>query len=230
MSVEGTSRHMPLTVLIADDEPGIRLAVTDYLEAAGYTVIAAATGKQAWQLVQQYRPHLLMTDIRMPQMDGYELVRLVRQQPAFRLLPVIFLTECAETPARIRGYQLGCDSYLAKPFNLEELGAVVRNLLDRAQIVQTELQAVSHTIPSRESVDAALVSALELTQREQQVLSLLTDGLSNAQIGEQLHLSPRTVEKYVSKLLQKTETHNRADIVRFAMENHLISSTHPDDR
>lgn len=219
---------MPLTVMIADDEPGIRLAVTDYLEAAGYTVIAAATGQQAWQLVQQYRPHLLVTDIRMPQMDGYELVRLVRQQPAFRLLPVIFLTECSETPDRIRGYQLGCDSYLAKPFNLEELRAVIRNLLDRAQIVQTELQAVSHTIPSRESVDEALVSALELTQREQQVLVLLTDGLSNAQIGEQLHLSPRTVEKYVSKLLQKTETHNRADIVRFAMENHLVGSTHAD--
>lgn len=219
---------MPLTVLIVDDEPGIRLAVTDYLEAAGYTVIPAATGKQAWQLVQQYRPHLLVTDIRMPQMDGYELVRLVRQQPAFRLLPVIFLTECAQTQERIRGYQLGCDSYLAKPFNLEELSAVVRNLLDRAQIVQTELQAVSHAIPSRESVDAAFVSALDLTQREQQVLQLLTEGLSNAQIGEHLHLSPRTVEKYVSKLLQKTETNNRAEIVRFAMEHHLVGAINSD--
>lgn len=228
MPAKRTGPYMPLTVLIVDDEPGIRLAVTDYLQAIGYTVISAGTGKQGWQLVQQYRPHLLVTDIRMPQMDGYELVRLVRQQPAFRLLPVIFLTECADTQERIHGYQLGCDSYLAKPFNLEELGAVVRNLLDRAQIVQTELQTVSHAIPSRESVDAALVSALDLTQREQQVLLLLTDGLSNVQIGEQLHLSPRTIEKYVSKLLQKTETNNRADIVRFAMENHLVEFTHAD--
>ncbi|WP_299410376.1 response regulator transcription factor [Acaryochloris sp. IP29b_bin.148] len=213
---------MPLTLLIVDDEPGIRLAVTDYLEAAGYVVLAAATGQQAWQMVQQYRPHLLVTDIRMPQMDGYELVRRVRQQPAFRLLPVIYLTEYSDTQQRIRGYQTGCDAYLAKPFNLEELAAVVRNLLDRAQIIQTELQVVSHNAPGLESADPAVVSALDLTQREQQVLSLLTEGLSNAQIGEQLHLSPRTVEKYVSKLLQKTETSNRAEIVRFAMDHHLL--------
>lgn len=219
---------MPLTVLIVDDEPGIRLAVTDYLEAVGYTVIAAATGKQAWQLVQQYRPHLLVTDIRMPQMDGYELVKLVRQQPAFRLLPVIYLTECSQTQERIRGYKLGCDAFLGKPFNLEELAVVIRNLLDRAQIVQTEIQAVSQTTPSRESVDTAFISALDLTQREQQVLLLLTEGLSNAQIGEQLHLSPRTVEKYVSKLLQKTETSNRAEIVRFAMEHHLLGAIEDD--
>ncbi|WP_299487491.1 response regulator transcription factor [Acaryochloris sp. IP29b_bin.137] len=219
---------MPLTLLIVDDEPGIRLAVTDYLEAAGYVVLAAATGQQAWQMVQQYRPHLLVTDIRMPQMDGYELVRLVRQQPAFRLLPVIYLTEYSDTEQRIRGYQTGCDAYLAKPFNLEELAAVVRNLLDRAQIVQTELQAVSHTVSGLEAADAAVVSALDLTQREQQVLALLTEGLSNAQIGEQLHLSPRTVEKYVSKLLQKTETSNRAEIVRFAMEHHLLGAIDAD--
>lgn len=215
---------MPLTVLIVDDEPGIRLAVTDYLEAVGYTVISAATGKQAWQLVQQYRPHLLVTDIRMPQMDGYELVKLVRQQPAFRLLPVIYLTECSQTQERIRGYKLGCDAYLAKPFNLEELAAVIRNLLDRVQIVQTEIQAVSQATPSREPVDTALINALDLTQREQQVLRLLMEGLSNAQIGEQLHLSSRTVEKYVSKLLQKTETSNRAEIVRFAMEHNLLGA------
>ncbi|ABW28096.1 response regulator transcription factor [Acaryochloris marina] len=219
---------MPLTVLIVDDEPGIRLAVTDYLEAVGYTVISAATGKQAWQLVQQYRPHLLVTDIRMPQMDGYELVKLVRQQPAFRLLPVIYLTECSQTQERIRGYKLGCDAYLAKPFNLEELAAVIRNLLDRVQIVQTEIQAVSQATPSREPVDTALINALDLTQREQQVLRLLMEGLSNAQIGEQLHLSSRTVEKYVSKLLQKTETSNRAEIVRFAMEHNLLGAIEND--
>lgn len=217
---------MPLTVLIVDDEPGIRLAVTDYLEAAGYAVIAAATGKQAWQLVQQYRPHLMVTDIRMPQMDGYDLVKQVRQQPTFRLLPVIFLTECKQTQERIRGYQLGCDAYLAKPFNLDELGAVIRNLLDRSQIVQAELQTLSRSFSRQEDADMALINALDLTHREQEVLILLTDGLSNAQIGEHLHLSPRTVEKHVSKLLQKTETHNRADIVRFAIANHLVGSTH----
>jgi len=63
---------------------------------------------------------------------------------------------------------------------------------------------------------------LQLTNREQGVLRLLSDGLSNAQIGDRLHLSPRTIEKYVSNLLRKTETSNRAELVRFAMDHHLV--------
>ena len=97
------------------------------------------------------------------------------------------------------------------------MGAIIRNLLDRAQIVQTELQ-VQAQVPQTADL------SLDLTSREQQVLVLLTEGLSNAHIGEHLHLSPRTIEKYVSKLLQKTETSNRAEIVRFALDHHLVES------
>ncbi len=214
---------MPLSVLVVDDDPAIRLAVTDYLESSGYSVIPAENGRQAWELVKQYRPHLIVTDIRMPQLDGYGLVQRVRQQPAFRLLPVIFLTARTHTRERIRGYQTGCDLYLPKPFELDELGAVIRNLLDRAQIFQTELQT---QLNSQERLPDAieLMPPVKMTQREQEVLALLTDGLSNAQIGNCLHLSPRTIEKYVSSLLQKTETSNRAELVRFALESHLVCS------
>jgi DNA-binding NarL/FixJ family response regulator len=211
---------MPLTLLVVDDDPAICLALTDYLELSGYGVVAAHNGRQAWALVQQYRPHLIVTDIRMPQMDGFELIRQVRKQPAFRLTPVVFLTSKTETCDRIQGYRAGCDLYLPKPFELEELGAVVRNLLDRSQIVQSELQ-----IQAPQAADVTL----DLTSREQQVLALLTEGFSNAQIGDRLHLSPRTIEKYVSKLLQKTETSNRAEIVRFALDHHLIDISNHDE-
>ena len=214
---------MPLSVLIVDDEPAIRMAVADYLELSGYVVIAAENGKQAWDLVQQYQPHLIVTDIKMPQMDGYELVRRVRQQPAFRLLPVVFLTARTHTQERIRGYQTGCDLYLPKPFELDELGAVIRNLLDRAQIFQSELHTQLQSQKQQPDIIEP-VSMVEMTQREQEVLVLLTDGLSNAHIGDNLHLSPRTIEKYVSSLLQKTETSNRAELVRFALDHHLVGS------
>lgn len=213
---------MPLSILVVDDEPAIRMAVADYLELSGYGVIAAANGKQGWELVNQYRPHLIVTDIKMPQMDGYELVRRVRQQPAFRLLPVIFLTARTRTQERIRGYQTGCDLYLPKPFELDELGAVIRNLLDRSQIFQAELQTQLQ-VQNRGQDEVGAISRLKLTQREQEVLVLLTDGKSNAQIGNCLHLSPRTIEKYVSSLLQKTETTNRAELVRFALDHNLVS-------
>lgn len=219
---------MSLTILVADDDLGTRLAITDFLELAGYFVIVAEDGKAALDLVNQYQPHLLITDITMPQMDGYELVQEVRRKPAFRLLPVIFLTERTAIEERIRGYQSGCDVYLPKPFALEELGAVVRNLLERSQLIQSEwrvrLQPSTVDFHDKQNGDIPAVTAatLDLTPREREVLSLLSEGLSNAQIGHQLHLSPRTVEKYVSSLLRKTETANRAELVRFSMDHHLV--------
>jgi DNA-binding NarL/FixJ family response regulator len=214
---------MPLTILVADDEPGIRLSVSDYLQMAGYSVLTAETGKDALAMINAHQPHLLVTDITMPEMDGYDLVRQVRQQPAFRLLPVVFLTARTQTQERIRGYQAGCDVYLPKPFELDELAAVIRNLLDRVQILQTE-QFRNQLQPAEQRGQQAAIIAqqLGLTAREQSVLALLLDGLSNAQIGGRLHLSARTIEKYVSSLLQKTAVHNRAELVRFAIEHHLL--------
>lgn len=225
---------MPLTILVADDDLGTRLSISDYLELSGYQVVAAEDGQNALELVDQSHPHLIVTDITMPHMDGYELVRQVRRKPAFRLLPVIFLTARTKTEERIRGYQLGCDAYLPKPFDLEELGAVIRNLLERSQMIQFEwrmrMQETDPVHRGDESQERVMVSShtltneltLDLTPREQEVLQVLVEGMSNAQIGDRLHLSPRTVEKYVSSLLRKTDTNNRADLVRFAMEHRLI--------
>ncbi|MEG3909495.1 DNA-binding response regulator [Microcoleus sp. Pol12B5] len=243
---------MPLTILVADDDFATRLSITDYLEITGYSVIAAENGKEALGLVDEFQPHLIVTDITMPQMDGYEFVRRVRTRPSFRLLPVIFLTERTSTQERIRGYQMGCDNYLAKPFELQELGAVIRSLLDRYALIAqapsrspepeptpTEarsrandkpeadfLTQKSNTGDSLRDSSASRASpsqnAPSLTQRERQVLDLLTEGLSNIQIGSTLHLSPRTIEKHVSSLFRKTESNNRAELVRFAMEHHLV--------
>ncbi|MCU0541891.1 MAG: response regulator transcription factor [Oscillatoriaceae cyanobacterium Prado104] len=236
---------MPLTILVADDDFATRLSIADYLEIAGYSIIAAENGKEALGLVDEFQPHLIVTDITMPEMDGYEFVRRVRARPAFRLLPVIFLTERTSTQERIRGYQMGCDNYLAKPFELQELGAVIRSLLDRYaliaqaparspethEILQPEAasgvksKGETHFLTENsETGDRSPVSQISpvLTQREQEVLDLLTEGLSNIQIGDRLHLSPRTVEKHVSSLFRKTESNNRAELVRIAMEHHLI--------
>jgi DNA-binding NarL/FixJ family response regulator len=220
---------MPLTILIVDDDLGIRLSVSDYLEMAGYSVIMAENGQNALAMVGQYQPHLIVTDVTMPEMDGYELIRQVRRQPAFRLLPVIFLTARTNTDDRIKGYQLGCDAYLPKPFELNELMAVVRNLLERSQMMESEWR---HRTRSAESDGEAVGNdrhpdrhqaiKLDLTQREQDVLAELVEGLSNGQIGDRLHLSPRTIEKHVSSLLRKTETSNRAELVRFAMDHGLV--------
>lgn len=235
---------MPLTVLVAEDDEGTCVSISDYLELEGYSVVVARDGEEALRLIYQVQPQLVITDIGMPRMDGYTLIQQVRQQPMWRLLPVVFLTAYTETCDRIRCYQVGCDAYLPKPFELAEIGAVVRNLLERSQLQQAALiQQVSlHTAqqraiaqtnkaanptPATERYPLPLPGATEedspdITTREQDVLELLSDGLSNAQIGDKLFLSPRTVEKYVSSLLRKTETANRAELVRFALDHHMV--------
>jgi len=227
---------MPLTILVVDDDLGTRLSVSDYLELSGYSVLTADDGQEALAIVEKYHPDLMVTDIIMPRMNGYQLVRRLRQHPAFRLLPVILLTERTKTQERILGYQSGCDLYLPKPFELEELAAAIRNLLERSQFIQSESRFSQQ---ENMGVSASTTKAMEahnsgfnqvqkshllseLTPREQEVLELLTHGLSNAEMGHQLHLSPRTVEKYVSSLLRKTDTSNRAELVRFAIKHGLV--------
>jgi DNA-binding NarL/FixJ family response regulator len=217
---------MPLLILIADDDPGIRLAIKDFLELAGYSVVVASNGEEALLRLDTYHPHLLVSDIKMPRMDGYTLVSRVRQRPEFRLLPVIFLTERGSTEERIRGYQLGCDLYLPKPFEMEELKAVIRNLLERSQIIQSEWQYKEFKEPPRDgkgaTVSISVLPEIDLTNREREVLEHLARGLSNVDIGQKLHLSPRTVEKYVSSLFRKTLTNNRAELVRYSIDRGLI--------
>jgi DNA-binding NarL/FixJ family response regulator len=223
---------MPLTILVADDDLGTRLSIADYLELHGFVAIAVENGREALAMVEKYRPHLIVTDIAMPQMDGHTFIRQIRSQPALRLLPVVFLTARDETADRIIGYQLGCDAYLAKPFELPELLAVIRNLLDRAQTVALEMQ-FSRTVPEPEpaanlarslktGANADRTNQPELSSRELEVLTLLSTGGSNSQIGKELHLSPRTIEKHVSSLFRKTEVHNRSELVRYAIEHNLV--------
>jgi len=223
---------MPLTILVVEDDRGTRLSLQDYLELEGYIVVTAEDGWHALQIVEKFQPQLVITDISMPRLDGYAFLKSLRQQPAWRLLPVIFLTARTATRERVQGYQFGCDVYLEKPFELDEIGAVVRNLLARSQLIQTAW--MQYKTPAEATVPAMAPSApiaahelqpedtVELTGREKEVLDLLSEGMSNAQIAASLYLSPRTVEKYVTSLLRKTDTTNRAELVRFAMDHHLV--------
>jgi len=215
---------MPLTVLVVDDDPGVRLTIVDYLELAGYLAIGVSNGREALQAVAHFDPNLVITDAIMPELDGYDLIRNLRQQPEYRLLPVVFLTARTELADRIRGYRAGVDIYLPKPFELDELGAIVRNLLDRALLIGQATHAVElmgESATQHISVSHVSDLSFNLTPRERETIALVVQGFSNAEIGAKLFLSARTIEKYVSKLLDKTNTRNRLELARFAIEHHL---------
>lgn len=215
---------MPLQILIADDDHQIQQLLKDYLEMQGYSIIVANNGEEALSLAETYHPHLLVSDIKMPKKDGYDLVKKLRQKPKFRLLPVILLTERNTKQARIHGYEVGCDVFLPKPFQLDELAAIVRYLLERAQIFQSELlfseQENQDKIEQLHQTHS--INLLHLTSREKEVLDLISKGCSNLKIAKKLYLSPKTIEKYVTSLLKKSETHNRTELLRFALDHKLV--------
>ncbi|MEM8614053.1 MAG: response regulator transcription factor, partial [Cyanobacteria bacterium P01_H01_bin.105] len=160
------------------------------------------------------------------------------EDPRYKSLPVIFLTARGMTSDRIQGYNAGCDAYLSKPFDPEELVAMVSNLIER-QVARTpeagavpDIAAMARQI---EEIKALLTQRgtipqktspirIDLTPREQDVLNLVAEGLMNKEIASRLGTTVRNVEKYVSRLFGKTGTNSRTELVRFALEHGLVTT------
>lgn len=121
------------TILVVEDEPGIVTIVRDYLDIAGFRVLTASDGVTALRLARSERPSLLVLDLMLPGMDGLDVTRALRQDPATRKLPIIMLTARAEEVDRLVGLELGADDYITKPFSPRELVARVRAVLRRAE-------------------------------------------------------------------------------------------------
>ena len=117
-------------VLVVDDEPNITSLVTTALRYEGFEVAGAANGREALNEVVSFRPHLIVLDVMLPDLDGFEVARRLRQEA--RRVPILFLTAKDATEDKIRGLTLGGDDYVTKPFSLEELLARIRAVLRRA--------------------------------------------------------------------------------------------------
>lgn len=118
---------MSQKLLIVDDEPGIVAVVQNYFEMAGYQVITAYNGKDALKKLSQV-PDIVLLDINMPDMDGLTVCQNIRE---YITCPILFLTARVETPDKIKGFSVGADDYIVKPFDLDELGARVAAHLRR---------------------------------------------------------------------------------------------------
>jgi two-component system, OmpR family, alkaline phosphatase synthesis response regulator PhoP len=116
-------------ILAVDDEPNIRRLIQVNLERQGYTVEVAENGAIALEMVRANCPDLLVSDVMMPEMDGFELVANIRRDPALENLPIIMLTAKTQDKDVMEGYKRGADMYLTKPFNPAELLNFVKRLL-----------------------------------------------------------------------------------------------------
>ena len=118
-------------ILIADDSRTIVSMVGSRLERSGYEVLTAANGESALQLAEERRPALIVLDVEMPGLDGYEVTRRLRAGDATRTIPIVLLTS-HDTEAEVAaGYEAGATEYITKPFSPQELEAVIERLLGR---------------------------------------------------------------------------------------------------
>ena len=121
---------MPKKILACDDEKHIVRLVQVNLERAGYEVVTAMDGKEALQKVADENPDLVVLDVMMPYMDGFEVLQNLRRNPSTRDIPVIMLTAKAQDADVFKGWQSGVDCYLTKPFNPMELLSFVKRIFD----------------------------------------------------------------------------------------------------
>jgi DNA-binding NarL/FixJ family response regulator len=185
------------------------LAVSETLRAEGYNVLTARRAADALIRVAENLPDLIISDIRMPGMDGYQFVAKLRSNARTRLVPIVFLTAKDETTDRIAGFRTGVDAYITKPFEPEELVAVVAAILERVQRTHSDLARMfgeSVSEPPEFQRDE------ELTDAEWRVAEAVARGLSNKEIAAELNISLRTVEGHISRILDKKNLNNRVEL------------------
>ncbi len=225
-------------ILLVDDEPGLRTAVKTFLEDEGFEIFIAVDGEDGWEKAQTIFPDLIISDIMMPRSNGYALLEKIRGDEKLGGTPVIFLTAKGMTLDRTQGYLAGIDDYIAKPFDPDELSARVKNVINRQERLLKEAARFADIDVSKMAKQISEIKSMltdqnplnkensidipSFTPREASVLQLVAEGLMNKEIARKLETSIRNVEKYVSRLFIKTTTSSRTELVRYALENHLV--------
>ena len=123
---------MPKEILIVDDEPDVVVPIQFLMEQQGYLVMVAERGEDALDLIYQYKPDLVILDILLPGIDGYEVCETIRLDANYREIKIIFLTAKGREVDTAKGLSLGADAYITKPFSNTELVAKVKELLEKA--------------------------------------------------------------------------------------------------
>ena len=218
-------------ILMVEDEPDIVEVVSYNLRQAGLVVEAAQDGATALELAEQSQPNLIILDLMLPDMDGLEVCRLLKQRDAVRHIPVLMLTAKAEEVDRIVGLELGADDYVVKPFSPRELVLRVKAILRRAVVSPADSVDASERITAGPlTIDPeghhAFVDGepLQLTATEFKLLLTLVqrrgrvqsrEELLNVVWGYQYAGYGRTVDTHVRRLREKLgEAHDLIETVR----------------
>lgn len=206
-------------LLIVDDDISLIDLLSAYLFAEGFIINVSQNVQSALVIIKEDRPDLIISDIMMNNLDGYDFIKLLKWDILSSDIPVIFLTAKGMTYDRIKGYNLGCHAYLTKPFNPQELLAIIKSIFNNIESLKINLVNTG-------LIDELLVNPKVFkffTAREKNILNLLIYGYMNKEIAIQLNISLRNVEKYISCLLNKTNTRNRTQLVQLVNALNLLN-------
>jgi DNA-binding NarL/FixJ family response regulator len=230
---------MTISVLLVDDQELIRDGLTIILNAEpGIEVVgAAADGREGVHLARKLRPRVILMDVRMPHMNGIEATRQIKA--AHPDTPVIILSTYSDDELVFEGIRAGASGYLLKDIGRKQLARAVRGAArGEAQIdpsiagkVLAEFRRMANAThrkvvgpgrPGHTEETAELPPMEPLTPREETILRLLTEGLTNAGIGARLHLSEGTIKNHVSEILSKLHANDRTHAVVLAIRRGLL--------
>ncbi len=205
-------------VLVVDDDPGIVKVVRGYLEQEGFQVLVAYDGKKAMHIARHDKPDLVVLDLMLPEMDGWDVCRALRKESN---VPIIMLTARVEETDKLIGLELGADDYVTKPFSPRELVARVRTVLRRVQGAPARPERISRgdiTVDlSRHTVTVG-AETVDLTPTEFDLLAVLMQEagrtFSRSQLLEQTQGYAyegyeRTIDVHIKNLRQKIEANPR---------------------
>jgi two-component system, NarL family, nitrate/nitrite response regulator NarL len=190
-------------ILVVDGDPDDRAFVSGLLKGAGYRTYEAETGEEAIAAARRERPGLVILDVLLPGLSGYQICRDLREEFGEQLPIILVSGEKTDPVDQVAGLLLGADEFLVKPLFPDALLARVRRLTARSGALAGPVASV-------------------LTPREREVLSLLAAGLRKADIAHRLFISPKTVGKHIERVLAKLGVHSQAQAVSLAAREGLV--------
>ena len=202
------------SILIVDDNPKF---LKDALPMYGYDVTIATDGIEALKILADEKNHfdLILLDVMMPNMDGWDTLKAIRKNENTKYIPVIMITAVSEEQKVVSGLKIGADDYITKPFILPNLLARIEAVLRRSKW-QAETSKKEKKINKDVNIDL-------LTPKEKEVLSLLAKGANNQEIANTLCVQDVTIKTHLNSIFKKLKVSNRTQAVLLAMEINLIN-------
>ena len=201
------------SILVVDDNPKF---LADALPMYGYDVTVANDGLEALKILMNKTFDLILLDVMMPNIDGWDTLKAIRNNKKTQYIPVIMITAVSEDQKVVSGLKIGADDYIVKPFILPNLLARVEAVLRRSKWQQEAQPKVEKTLNKDVNIDA-------LTPKEKEVLALVAKGASNQEIADKLFVRDVTVKTHLNSIFKKLKVTNRTQAVLLAMQMNLIS-------